>query len=1071
MKKSKFRSKLISVAVVISLLLTCFAMPTTAVTSTNDDLTFGNVTSPIIDTSVDNNLVIDAQPIVQNPVLKSAIPIVSDDCKILHYIDEDYFQSDKHILRLKTLEDLNTYVFQNYDGTRTVYIMDENVKFVDENGSIKEKDLTLINQTHGFSTTQSDIDLLIPMSLSAGISMDYSGYSIKLTPQGAVDALATVQSDNSVLYSGAFGANTSVRYTPTLSGIKEDIILSAYTDINSYTFVLDTDGLHVLNNGTKYYLATSQNSDPIFYLGDIIIYDAIGKPDIGTMSVTPIEEGQKYLLTLTVNNEFLADPTTVYPVTIDPTIEVSANSESASIEDAPIFENYPDMNFGTYVYNRVGTPSATYGIGRTVVRLKGLIEDVTFNSLNSEQIESVYFYVTEASGGTDHTIYIHPLYESDWTESGVTWNNYGGHGATACASAVLTNNREATFDITSLVKDWIEGYHSADAGFIMLNSNESLNKSFYSAEYSTGNKRPKVVLTYKSHGSGGGDDFESAVPLSLNNPVSVSVVAPNEQRYFSFSPSTTGFYSFESSANDGDPKAWLYNKDQVELVSLDDAVGVNFKLIYHLTSGCTYYLGAGCYSTYAGAYTITLRQASELNYETYNYVPYMTSTVDYAYAVENNSAYEVEYFKFVPSVTGNYLFYSFDATYDPKVWIYDSDLISQGYNDDGAKNLNFRYTDTLIAGETYYIVAAHFGSRTGSYCMRTLVEATIPTDVYYLKNTETEFYLEIHGPSAQEYVHQWSFRTNAYDKWTFNKGSDGCYTIQSEYGDQCYVGVSSTSVNTDNVKLYSSISDKTKWKIYAYSTGELLLEPQYAKGTLLYVPNSTEGTELQLAYMSTNDDKAEWKFEINSDTPIEGQRWSMWCWATAARMVSRHYYPSVTRTQNQAVSKVKGSVENLGGWEDEVQEAMEYYIGNISGASLDLQYVISDGDSGCRRYSEYNLRRFLNDGHTIEITRSWYRGTSRTGGHCYAVVGYTTVFVNGSLQYRYMIYNPWPNPEPYPWNSPVVTTGQAYTRSYQWICNGKNAVSGEPTDTGIWEGFVTVVTSYSNQTLMPIWNS
>ena len=77
MKKSKFRSKLISVAVVISLLLTCFAMPTTAVTSTNDDLTFGNVTSPIIDTSVDNNLVIDAQPIVQNPVLKSAIPIVS----------------------------------------------------------------------------------------------------------------------------------------------------------------------------------------------------------------------------------------------------------------------------------------------------------------------------------------------------------------------------------------------------------------------------------------------------------------------------------------------------------------------------------------------------------------------------------------------------------------------------------------------------------------------------------------------------------------------------------------------------------------------------------------------------------------------------------------------------------------------------------------------------------------------------------------------------------------------------------------------------------------------------------
>ena len=35
------------------------------------------------------------------------------------------------------------------------------------------------------------------------------------------------------------------------------------------------------------------------------------------------------------------------------------------IIDAPIFAGYPDRNFETYVYNRVGTPSQEYGIGRT----------------------------------------------------------------------------------------------------------------------------------------------------------------------------------------------------------------------------------------------------------------------------------------------------------------------------------------------------------------------------------------------------------------------------------------------------------------------------------------------------------------------------------------------------------------------------------------------------------------------------------------------------------------------------------------------------------------------------------
>ena len=51
--------------------------------------------------------------------------------------------------------------------------------------------------------------------------------------------------------------------------------------------------------------------------------------------------GQQYRITLTVEEDYLTDPNTVYPVTIDPTLTVSDNTHGAgAIEDAPIYEGY-----------------------------------------------------------------------------------------------------------------------------------------------------------------------------------------------------------------------------------------------------------------------------------------------------------------------------------------------------------------------------------------------------------------------------------------------------------------------------------------------------------------------------------------------------------------------------------------------------------------------------------------------------------------------------------------------------------------------------------------------------------
>ena len=432
-------------------------------------------------------------------VLKSADLKKTKDAVVLQYIGEEQFDRANHTMRLKQHEDLHTFVFQNLDGTRTLYVMDEDVKYIDANGETIDKDISLVSKTKGFGIVQNEVDLLIPNSVQNGIDVAYNGYAIKLTPQGLVTRASAKKEDNSIVYEGAFGTNTSLKYTPLLSGIKEDIILSSYMPNVNYTFVLETDGLRVRQNEGRYYLADPAKKDPVFYLGEILVYDAIGKPDMGTMTVTTVEEGQKYLLTITVDDEFLSDLTTEYPVTIDPSITISDSTTTGSIEDAPIFQNYPNTNFGTYAYNRVGTPSAAYGVGRTVVRLRGLIDSEEYQNITENQIVAAYFYVTEASGGAPQTVELYPLINANWTESTATWTKLPDYSADIDCSAVLSYNREAEFDITALVIAWKNGTHDEETGFILKHTNESLNKAICSSEFSTASKRPRVVVTYESN--------------------------------------------------------------------------------------------------------------------------------------------------------------------------------------------------------------------------------------------------------------------------------------------------------------------------------------------------------------------------------------------------------------------------------------------------------------------------------------------------------------------------------------------------------------------------------------------
>ena len=422
------------------------------------------------------------------------------DCKILNYVHADVFVQGDHVARLHEEESLSSYAFLNRDGTKTVYYLDEVVKFEAADGRILEKDLTLRSEKGGYATTQNDVSLHLPASPASGVRLSYNNKQVTLIPQGGTGTAAS--DGKAVRYDDYYGPGMDLVYTPTMDGVKEEIILSAYSGINSFTFLLNTGRLNLYQSGNRHFLAESKLSDSKIWLGALEIFDAAIQPGPGNVTMETVKAGQQYRITLTVDEDYLTDPNTVYPVTIDPTLTVSDNTHGAgAIEDAPIYEGYPTSNFGSYQYNRAGYAGTTYKKGRTVVRLKGMLNDAEFSRVYDFNIHTARFYVADATGGTSSaSVKLHPMTENlIWTESNITWYTLGNYSPYAAASAALSGGVYAMFDITELVKKWKQGqYSSGNCGFVMVGASEaSVDRSMYSSEHTTASKRPYVVLTYE----------------------------------------------------------------------------------------------------------------------------------------------------------------------------------------------------------------------------------------------------------------------------------------------------------------------------------------------------------------------------------------------------------------------------------------------------------------------------------------------------------------------------------------------------------------------------------------------
>ncbi|MCL2023017.1 MAG: hypothetical protein FWG82_01425 [Oscillospiraceae bacterium] len=87
-----------------------------------------------------------------------------------------------------------------------------------------------------------------------------------------------------------------------------------------------------------------------------------------------------------------------------------------------------------------------------------------------------------------------------------------------------------------------------------------------------------------------------AAPPNVSTPILLDTETPvdiplNGEIFFSFTPDESGFYSFRSLDNAGDPVGFVLDAQGNQIAWDDDSNGLNFNVLLNLTQGEVYYLG------------------------------------------------------------------------------------------------------------------------------------------------------------------------------------------------------------------------------------------------------------------------------------------------------------------------------------------------------------------------------------------------------------------------------------------------------------------------------------------------
>lgn len=394
-------------------------------------------------------------------------------------------------------------IYAEPEGFVTERISGGPVRVEAEDGAWVPIDPTLVETDEGIApvATPSDVVIsdggsepLVEVTDPTGDGADPADESV------AVDVAGTLPAPElegaTATYAGALDGSDLV-VTAKNVGIEVSVVIpDADAAQESYELAVAAEGFEVSEGEHGGLVFTDADGEEVGSQTAPIMFDAAAQPipgvaaNPGAVSSELVERDGQLFVRITPDADYLADPDTEYPVTIDPVTDFSMAA------DTMVAAGTPTTAYDTSTRLYVGTNGFT-GVSRTFMKFG----TTAFES--SEVITASLKVYQDWSGTGSCTATPVNVYESTYfNTAGTTWNTRPGVVGTPAATVNTAGDLTAcatqvgwkTFNITSLAETWEDNADTWGAlGMTANETNAAHAKSFWSRE--TANP-PEITISY-----------------------------------------------------------------------------------------------------------------------------------------------------------------------------------------------------------------------------------------------------------------------------------------------------------------------------------------------------------------------------------------------------------------------------------------------------------------------------------------------------------------------------------------------------------------------------------------------
>ncbi len=423
-------------------------------------------------------------------------------------------------LQIVDTDDLGTIRVEDSQGNGTAHVFAVPVRYETDEGEIEFIDTSMTQESfvtslfspYDYRSTANSFTLQYAQQPDTGLNMDGDFTMAVYNPEdlplanGTVDQ--TAEGNGRITYPEAFGEHTYLEYINTTTGVKENIVLEENIGKNRFDFVFESDTHQPVLSEDGTAISIVKKDDPeqqaAYTISPLYVYDSCVIDTESEVSasghqhftedchyeVALLEDGS-YRITSVVSEEFLNDPETTYPVTIDPPISNGAST----VTDTYVFGGQPGATHGSEDHLRFGR-SGSY-LYFTLIRFDKLMESIPPNATVTGAEMFFKFRTGQTTGSTGAlwrlTSYWKEGINYDELPSNASWQV---NDATSVANRVNGYIDNYTFDVKELVQSWAYGTYPHYGVYLTYTSHAVQDYNSVVSSDGEAHRAPTLTVSY-----------------------------------------------------------------------------------------------------------------------------------------------------------------------------------------------------------------------------------------------------------------------------------------------------------------------------------------------------------------------------------------------------------------------------------------------------------------------------------------------------------------------------------------------------------------------------------------------